>query len=163
MPPPAPPPVPALFAPRKVSKWGDPLKKTDASEEQVEDACSGWLTQATPAPDLFHLPFHTLDRLTTSDSGSEGVIFCRCRAGVFVIKGCGTVAQELYSAQLANVLGMLALLHVLLQPLYGCTPAPQAAVPGPITSVGVVCQACGRPAVGWFPGLGGSGRSCSIM
>ena len=36
------------------------------------------------------------------------MIFCRCADGAFVIKGCATVAQEIYSAQMARVLGVAA-------------------------------------------------------
>eukprot|EP01043_Picozoa_sp_COSAG02_P037469 COSAG02_NODE_2814_length_7971_cov_4.403455_3_plen_260_part_00 len=67
-----------------------------------------WLATATPATDLCGIRWSTLDKVATSDSGSAGVIFCRCSSGTFVIKGCATVAQEMFSAQLARVLGVRA-------------------------------------------------------
>ena len=67
-----------------------------------------WLATATPATDLFDIRWSSLDKVATSDSGSAGVIFCRCASGTFVIKGCATVAQEMFSAQLARVLGIRA-------------------------------------------------------
>ena len=65
-----------------------------------------WLATATPVADLFSIRWSTLDKVATSEGGSAGVIFCRCASGTFVIKGCATVAQEMFSAQLARVLGV---------------------------------------------------------
>jgi hypothetical protein len=72
------------------------------------DEDDSWLAIATPAADLWDIRWPTLDKVAISDSGSAGVIFCRCAGGTFVIKGCATVAQEMFSAQLARVLGITA-------------------------------------------------------
>ena len=106
-PPPPPPPAPSLEALKAragaVRKWANPMASTG-------DEGDDWLGSATPAPDLFTIRWSTLDKVATSDSGSAGVIFCRCASGTFVVKGCATVAQEMFSAQLARVLGVAALL-----------------------------------------------------
>jgi predicted protein tyrosine phosphatase len=109
--PPPPPPVPSpadgVAVRRKAKQWADPMAAT-ASRDSDSRA---WLRDATPAASLFRLPWHRIDRVCTSSAGSAGVVFCRCAGkggGSFVVKGCGTVAQEMYAAQLARVLGVPA-------------------------------------------------------
>ena len=108
--PPPPPPAPSLEALKAragaVRKWADPM--ASAGGGSTGDEGDDWLGGATPAPDLFAIRWSTLDKVATSDSGSAGVIFCRCASGTFVVKGCATVAQEMFSAQLARVLGVAA-------------------------------------------------------
>jgi hypothetical protein len=60
-------------------KWADPLKQaaTRPGANRFDDA---WLSEAAPA-DVFGLKWHTLDRLSTSEGGSAGVMFCRCESG----------------------------------------------------------------------------------
>lgn len=110
MPPPPPPPAPSLEALKAragaVRKWADPM--ASAGGGSTGDEGDDWLGIATPAPDLFAIRWSTLDKVATSDNGSAGVIFCRCASGTFVVKGCATVAQEMFSAQLARVLGVAA-------------------------------------------------------